>query len=315
MPLETDELYAYLRGYLANSPTKWTRFADALSIQVAPWALESIEQNSFVDPHPRWESAKPEEFGDVLIERFLSAERCRSLLEKVEAFYQQRTQRTNGTLAVLASELQQFLLVSLNRSPREVAEYVEGVFSQGELMTMAANALESVWSRPLPAPLLAQTQVTAASVQLLRLEVIDLDLYRSIQANPELLRTIEWRVFERLLADMLERFGFEVELQRGTRDGGVGIFAVKRIGVFGPERFLIQAKRWKNKVGVEPVQQLVFLQSHLHVTKSCLATTATFTKGALQLGKQYAWQLELRDFDGLKTWVDQVVQANKQKHH
>jgi restriction system protein len=75
------------------------------------------------------------------------------------------------------------------------------------------------------------------------------------------------------------------------------------VDVFGPQRFLLQAKRYSNKVGIEPVRQLAFLHSHLRATKSCLATTATFTKGAWELAQQYQWQLELRDFDGLQEWI------------
>jgi restriction system protein len=101
----------------------------------------------------------------------------------------------------------------------------------------------------------------------------------------------------------LERSGYEVELQRGTKDGGVDLFAIKYTGVFGRERYLLQAKRWKNTVGIEPVRQLAFLHHDLRMTKSCLATTSTFTKGAWALAEQYEWQLELRDFEGLQPWV------------
>ena len=67
---------------------------------------------------------------------------------------------------------------------------------------------------------------------------------------------------------------------------------------------MLQAKRWKNKVGVEPVQQLIFPHGSERATKSCLATTSTFTRGAWQLGNQYQWQLELRDFHGIQNWIN-----------
>lgn len=137
---------------------------------------------------------------------------------------------------------------------------------------------------------------------LVRLDLIDLALYRALTAHPELLKTLDWRTFERLLADILETFGYVVELQRGTKDGGVDIFAL-RSDHFGQHRYMIQAKRWTNRVGVEPVRQLLFLQGHHHATKSCLATTSAFTEGAWDLAAQYRWQLELRDFDGIREWV------------
>src|ERR1017187_6248032 len=140
-----------------------------------------------------------------------------------------------------------------------------------------------------------------------RLDAIDAALYQAVIGHPELLRTLDWRLFEKLLADILDSFGFEVELQRGTKDGGIDLFAVKKGHPMGPQRFLLQAKRWKNSVGVEPVRQLAFLHSHHRVTKSCLATTATFTRGAWELARQYRWQLELRDFEGLMEWVREAA--------
>jgi len=137
---------------------------------------------------------------------------------------------------------------------------------------------------------------------LVRLDLIDLALYRALTAHPELMKTLDWRTFEKLLAGILETFGYVVELQRGTKDGGVDIFAL-RSDQFGQHRYMIQAKRWTHRVGVEPIRQLLFLHGHHHATKSCLATTSAFTKGAWDLAAQYRWQLELRDFDGIRDWV------------
>jgi hypothetical protein len=154
----------------------------------------------------------------------------------------------------------------------------------------------------------SEARVSRDFASVLRIDVIDIALYRALCAHPELLRTLHWRTFERLLADILATFGYEVELQRGTKDGGVDLFAIKKADPLGPQRFLLQAKRWKNAVGVDPVRQLAFLHQHYRVTKSCLATTAVFTRGAWELANQYRWQLELRDFEGLLEWVRGVTQ-------
>jgi hypothetical protein len=141
-----------------------------------------------------------------------------------------------------------------------------------------------------------------AGPSLVRLDLIDIALYRALSEHPELLKTLDWRVFEELLADILKSFGYVVELQRGTKDGGVDIFAL-RSDQLGEHRYLLQAKRWTNRVGVEPVRQLLFLHNHHRATKSCLATTSVFTNGAWDLASQYKWQLELRDFDGIREWL------------
>ncbi len=132
---------------------------------------------------------------------------------------------------------------------------------------------------------------------------IDPILYRALIENPDLMKSLDWRVFETLLADIITRFGYEVDLQQGTKDGGIDIFAIRKSSDFGEQRHLIQAKRWSNRVGVEPVRELMFLHSHHKVTKSCLATTSSFTKGAWELANTYKWQLELRDMIGIHEWL------------
>ncbi len=142
---------------------------------------------------------------------------------------------------------------------------------------------------------------------IIKLNVVDFQLYQDLNKQPELITLLNWRIFEELLADILEKFGYEIELKRGTKDGGVDIFAIRRSDPFGEHRYLLQAKQWSNRVGVEPVRQLMFLHSHHRATKSCLATTAKFTKGAWELAEQYKWQLELRDYDGIHDWISKVV--------
>lgn len=139
------------------------------------------------------------------------------------------------------------------------------------------------------------------------IEPIGIELYQAIEEHPELLRTLHWRKFEALMAELLETFGFEVELCRGTKDGGIDIFALKRSMEWGQELYILQAKRWTNRVGVEPVQRLLFLHQEKRATRSCLATTSTFTSGALDLGGRYRWQLSLRDYDDLRDWIGRAL--------
>lgn len=132
---------------------------------------------------------------------------------------------------------------------------------------------------------------------------IDVNVYDSIISNPELIKSINWRDFEKLLAYVLEKLEYQIELQRGTKDGGIDIIAMKKDTPFGPNRYLIQAKRWKNKVGVEPVRSLIWAHNEYRVTKSCLATTSVFTQGAWDLANQYKWQVELKDYEKIVEWI------------
>jgi len=141
--------------------------------------------------------------------------------------------------------------------------------------------------------------------KIVTLNEISNDLYKELLNNPDLLKTLNWRVFEKLLADILESFNYEIELMQGTKDGGVDIIAFRNHGVFGGEKYIVQAKRYKdNKVQVEPVRNLLFIHNDQKATKSCLATTSSFTKGAIDLANQYKWQMELKDFNDIKSWIE-----------
>jgi restriction system protein len=141
----------------------------------------------------------------------------------------------------------------------------------------------------------------------IQFSAIDLLLYKELVSRPELLRQLNWRLFEELLADILETFGYRVDLMKGTKDGGIDIVAFSTSGDFGEEMYLLQAKRWKRRVGVAPVRQLLFCHSDRKATRSCLATTGEFTGGAWTLAGRYKWQLGLRDFEGLQSWVQRAL--------
>jgi len=147
------------------------------------------------------------------------------------------------------------------------------------------------------------------------LDVLDHHVLRAIAKNPELLHALEWRTFERILAGMLEELGYEIELRQGTKDGGIDVIAIKTEDSFGAHRYLIQAKRWRKRVGVQPVRELLFLKERVGATKVCLATTSRFTKGAWHLADEYRWVLELRDFERLREWLEAAAARSRLTPH
>ena len=144
------------------------------------------------------------------------------------------------------------------------------------------------------------------------LDVLDYHVLRAIAKRPDLLHALEWRTFERILAGVLEELGYTIELRRGTKDGGIDVIAVRTADNFGGHRYLIQAKRWRKRVGVQPVRELLFLKERIGATKVCLATTSHFTKGAWKLADEYRWELELRDFERLQEWLTLAAASKRE---
>ena len=92
-------------------------------------------------------------------------------------------------------------------------------------------------------------------------EKIDLDLVnvmrkdlsqklaRLMAQNPDYLEEIEWRELERVLAEVFEGIGFEVQLTPGSKDGGKDI--VLRCKVFGKDHvYYVEVKHWRSGQGV-----------------------------------------------------------------
>lgn len=110
-----------------------------------------------------------------------------------------------------------------------------------------------------------------------------------------------------MIAELFNGFGYEVELTKQTRDGGIDIFAVKHSEV--SVKYIIQAKRPKPEkpVGVDPVQALYGVKGDEGATKAILATTTSFTKPAFMLVERNKWELELRDYEGLMRWINEYL--------
>lgn len=170
---------------------------------------------------------------------------------------------------------------------------------------LTAHDVLLLW-RDACAWLASEDRVAAETGSLITTPPISNAVLAALQSSPRLLHVLEWRAFERVVAQILESLGYEVELQRGTKDGGIDVVAVRQITPFGPHRYLLQAKRTRNRIGVEPVRELLFLKQDYQATKACLATTSSFTAGALQLANEHRWELELRDFERLREWLDML---------
>jgi restriction endonuclease Mrr len=118
------------------------------------------------------------------------------------------------------------------------------------------------------------------------------------------------RQFEEFVAEPWQRFGYDVELTKRTRDGGHDVVAVGRL--VASTRFLIECKRFdpSNKVGVSIVRQLHGVKTHERATKGILATTSYLTADAEEFIDDHYWELEARDHQGIIDWVKLACQGH-----
>ena len=81
--------------------------------------------------------------------------------------------------------------------------------------------------------------------------------------------------FESLITNLFEKMGLETRLTQASRDGGVDCVAYDPRPIFGG-KVVIQAKRYKNTVGVSAVRDLFGTMQNEGASKGILVTTSGY---------------------------------------
>ncbi|WP_145408419.1 restriction endonuclease [Paenibacillus xylanexedens] len=140
----------------------------------------------------------------------------------------------------------------------------------------------------------------------INLEIINVNsqLIKYLAQYPEFLREIDPRKFEEIVAEIFHKKGFSVTLTPNTRDGGKDIYALQH-GMFGSQLLIIECKRYcsSHKVGVELVRGIYGVKMAERATAAMLVTTSFFTKGAIDFASPLKYELSLKDFSDLKSWL------------
>lgn len=132
---------------------------------------------------------------------------------------------------------------------------------------------------------------------------INSELIANLSKHPELLRELNHRKFEELIAEIFRNKGYEITLTPKTRDGGKDIIALYK-SPFGHQMFIIECKRYKedNKVGVELVRGLYGIKTAERYNQALLVTSSTFTKDAKEFVRPLRYELELKDYSDVAQW-------------
>lgn len=102
--------------------------------------------------------------------------------------------------------------------------------------------------------------------------------------------------FEALITNLFEKMGLETRLTQASRDGGVDCVAYDPRPIFGG-KVVIQAKRYKNTVGVSAVRDLFGTVQNEGASKGILVTTSGYGKAAFDFAN--GKPLELLDGSNL----------------
>lgn len=132
--------------------------------------------------------------------------------------------------------------------------------------------------------------------------VREADVMSGLDSRPNLM-DLSPQDFENLVCNLFAKMGLESKLTRASRDGGVDVIAFDSRPIFGG-KVVIQAKRYKNTVGVSAVRDLYGTLMNEGANKGILVTTSGFGSDAFTFAKDKP--IELIDGGGLLYLLDQI---------
>lgn len=121
------------------------------------------------------------------------------------------------------------------------------------------------------------------------------DVLATLDTRPNLMELTPSE-FESLITNLFEKMGLETRQTQASRDGGVDCVAYDSRPIFGG-KVVIQAKRYKNTVGVSAVRDLFGTTQNEGATKGILVTTSGYGKASHEFAN--GKPLELIDGGGL----------------
>lgn len=104
--------------------------------------------------------------------------------------------------------------------------------------------------------------------------VAESDALSELDQRPNLME-LSWLEFEALIHNLFVKMGLEARQTRASRDGGVDCVAWNPEPIFGG-KVVIQAKRYKNTVGVSAVRDLFGTLQNEGASKGILVTTSGY---------------------------------------
>lgn len=113
--------------------------------------------------------------------------------------------------------------------------------------------------------------------------ITETDVLSQLDQRPNLMELTPGE-FESLITNLFTRMGLEARLTQASRDGGVDCVAYDPRPIFGG-KVVIQAKRYKNTVGVSAVRDLFGTMQNEGASKGILVTTSGYGSAAFQFAE------------------------------
>jgi restriction system protein len=188
----------------------------------------------------------------------------------------------------------------------------EGLLSLSELASKLTNFERPGILGPDGKPV--TTESLKAKEIIAEVKEVNDELLHLIKADPKAIYSLGSRKFEEVVAEILIRQGYYVELTSASKDGGFDMYAARKESL-GEFLYLVECKKYApgHKVGVQIVRALHGVVQQKRATAGVIATTSFFTKGAKEFRQEVTHQLQLADYVELQNWLSGLITPHNSK--
>ncbi len=139
------------------------------------------------------------------------------------------------------------------------------------------------------------------------IKLINQDILNRIRRSPYDMHLLNPRQFEEMVAELMTRKGYNVDLTKATRDGGKDLIIANHLDI-GNFIYYVECKKYAptNPVGVNLVRELAGTITADRVTAGLMITSSYFSPDAIQFSEIFKNQISLIDFMKLKEWLTQL---------
>lgn len=139
------------------------------------------------------------------------------------------------------------------------------------------------------------------------IQIVNGNVLQRLKMRPEDMHKLTPRQFEEVMAELMEKQGYKVDLTQATRDGGKDLIIARRDDI-GNFIYYVECKKYgpDNPVGVHLVRELIGTVHADQVTAGILITSSYFSPDAKAYAKKIQHQLGLVDYIRLREWLNKM---------
>jgi hypothetical protein len=139
------------------------------------------------------------------------------------------------------------------------------------------------------------------------IQIVNGSALKNLKYRPEDIFKLNPREFEKMMAELMEKQGYRVDLTKATRDGGKDLI-VARHQDLGNFIYYVECKQYspERPVGVNLVRELAGAVWADRVTAGIVITSSYFSPKAVEFSNQIKHQMSLVDFVKLREWLKKI---------